>query len=236
MTPLRILYEDDHLVAVDKPADLPTVPTADPGRPSLVRLLERQLRLPAGRSLGVHQRLDRDTTGVVLFAKSAEANPGLAAQFEAGAVRKTYLALVPRPKSTLRKSWQIDAPLARVGRGRMGVAARGGLPARTRFRLVREWRNLLLVEAEPATGRTHQVRVHLASCGLPVLGDAIYGTHSPSTTRGLLHAARLELRHPVLGTPLRIEAPVPSDFGAAIADAGARSESRSRPKRRRRGL
>lgn len=237
MSALTILFEDADLIAVDKPPGLPTVPTADPARPSLVRQLEAELRERGFRgTLGVHQRLDRDTSGVVMFTKTPEANPGLARQFAAGEVRKTYLALVARPRRTLREAWSVESRIGRVGKGRMASVATGGQPARTDFRLVGRWPLALLVEARPRTGRTHQIRVHLAESGLPVLGDAVYGGVSRGAERSLLHAAVLELRHPVTGAPLRIESPLPAAFAAARA-ALARAQAlrpRGRPVRRRR--
>jgi RluA family pseudouridine synthase len=225
---LVVLYEDAHVIVVEKPAGLPTVPTADPARPSLVRLLEAELLAKgAGVSLGVHQRLDRDTSGIVLFAKSSEANRGLARQFEAGEVLKTYLALVARPRKTPRASWIVESRIDRVGKGRRASVAEGGALARTEFRVAGEWPLALLIEARPRTGRTHQIRVHLAESGLPILGDETYGGASPAATRGLLHAARLELRHPVTGEPLRLESALPADFGNALA-ALERSQARSR--------
>lgn len=229
-----VLYEDEHLIVVEKPAGLPTVPTADPARPSLVRELEAER---AGRghpgALGVHQRLDRDTSGIVLFATSAEANPGLARQFEAGEVRKTYLALVARPRRKPPATWTVESRLERAGKGRMASVAEGGAAARTEFRIAGEWPLALLVEARPRTGRKHQIRVHLADSGLPILGDATYGGASPAASRSLLHAARLELRHPVTGAALRFESALPEDFAAALA-ALERSQARARELRPRR--
>ncbi len=214
---LAVLYEDRFLIAVDKPPGLPTVPTADPSRPHLVGLVTARLRNAGGGEkpyLGVHQRLDRDTSGVVLFAKDRAANAGLAASFAEGRVRKTYVALTVRPRRLPPRAWQVDAALARAGRGRMRTDP-GGAPALTELRLVDVLARALRVEARPRTGRTHQVRVHLAASGAPVLGDATYGgalPPAPAAPRVMLHALRLELTHPVTGTPLRIECGEPPDF------------------------
>lgn len=203
------------------------MPTADPSRPSLVRELERELRERDGiESLGVHQRLDRDTTGVVLFTKRAAANPGLAAQFAAGSVRKTYLALVRRPRGKLRRNWSCETRLTRVGRGRMASVAAGGAVARTEFRVVREFPAALLIEARPRTGRKHQIRVQLSESRMPILGDITYGPRVKAAARCLLHAARLELLHPVTGRKLVIESPLPGDFQAALAKLSLQAAGR----------
>lgn len=228
--PLRVLFEDDLLLAVDKPAGLAFHAGADPRRPHLVGRVSAWLasRAPGASAgvepyLGVHQRLDRDTSGVVLFAKSAAANPGLAAQFEGRAVEKTYLAVVARPSRLPPRAWSCEQPLGRVGRGRQGALApaEGGRAARTDFRLLEVGPRALLVEARPRTGRQHQVRVHLALAGLPILGDPVYGRERDAcATRLLLHAARLRLRHPVSGAELVVECLPPPEFRAALAAAG----------------
>ncbi len=234
MSALVVLYEDADVIAVDKPPGVPTVPTADPARPSLVRRLEAELRAGGLEGvLGVHQRLDLETSGVVMFAKTAAANPGLARQFEAGEVRKTYLALVARPRRMPAPTWSVESRIARAGKGRMASVAEGGALARTDFRLAEEWPRALLVEARPRTGRKHQIRVHLADSGLPILGDTVYGGASRAAERCLLHAARLELRHPVTGEPLRIESGLPAAFADARA-ALERSDARARALRPRR--
>jgi RluA family pseudouridine synthase len=222
-----ILYEDDALIAVDKPPGLATVPTADPARPSLVRAVEEFLAR-AGRgapSLGVHQRLDADTSGVVLFAKDARANPALAATFAEGEAEKTYMALTRRPSKLPPRAWSVDSALAPRGRAGMASARSGGQRAHTDFVLLEVFAAALLVEARPRTGRKHQIRVHLAESGLPVLGDPLYGSSSgshesvrrgPHVPRLMLHARRLALRHPIDGTSLEIETPLPEDWSGVL--------------------
>jgi len=216
----RVLYEDDRLIAIDKPPGLPTAPTVDPGRPSLFRGVLEYLGERAGRAayLGLHQRLDRDTSGVVLFAKDPAVNPALARAFAGHEVVKAYHALTRRPARRPPREWRATSPLAVRGRGRSArVAAvrHGGLPAETRFRLTRVLPRGLLVEARPLTGRKHQVRVHLAQAGLPILGDDLYGGRAPGgleAPRLMLHASRLELTHPSTGERLVVESPHPEDF------------------------
>lgn len=220
-----LLYEDESLVALDKPAGLAMHATADPARPDFFSLAQRFLEERRGGAvrLGLHQRLDRETSGVVLFTLDPAADAPLAAAFAGRAVTKTYEALTHRPRGGPRAAWTVTGLLGPVGRGRaqrMGPVPRDGQPAETRFRLVEDLGRALLVEAWPLTGRKHQVRAHLASSGCPVLGDALYGSglRSPvPVERALLHARRLDLRHPLTGAPLRIESPRPPDFEAALA-------------------
>jgi 23S rRNA pseudouridine1911/1915/1917 synthase len=218
LTPSAVLYRDEWLIAVAKPPGLPTHPTADPSRPSLVGHVERFLAeagLP-GR-LSVHQRLDRDTSGVVLFGLAAEANEGLARAFQERAVEKRYVALTARPRSRLPASFVVDAPLSEGGKARRPVRV-GGPDARDAITDVKVRETLpgaLLVDARPRTGRKHQVRAHLAHAGLPILGDALYGD-AAAAPRLMLHAARVVLVHPVTGRRLSIECPPPPDFGAVL--------------------
>ena len=248
LTPATILYEDEVLIAVAKPPGLPTVPTADPARPSLVRAVEAYLSRP-GREvrLGVHQRLDRDTSGVVLFARDPSANAGLARAFGTNAVEKVYEALVARPGKRPPPCWQVTSALAPIGGGRMGSVRDGGQPAVTDFTLLEELPGGLHLEARPRTGRKHQIRVHLAEAGLPILGDPLYGaqarplvsphgraTHAnaPSPPRLMLHARRLCLPHPLTGAPLSLESPLPPDFCRCLESLRATTSTRSRTRRR----
>ncbi len=244
-----ILFEDRWLLAIAKPAGLPFHPTADASRLSLVEAVRGLLAARAGAEgpppyLGVHQRLDRDTSGCALFVKAPEANAGLASAFAAHAVQKTYHALSVRAAHPPGRAWTIDAPLGRAGRGRTARVAplAGGETAETEVRVLRELPRALLLECRPRTGRQHQIRAHLASEGLPLLGDARYGGPvrlGPVTfPRVLLHALRLELPHPVTGEPLRIECGYPPDMTAVLAalesqvPEGPRNVSRLRHRRR----
>ncbi|MCC7031308.1 MAG: RluA family pseudouridine synthase [Acidobacteria bacterium] len=215
----RVLFEDPHVVAVDKPEALPTHATADPGRPDLVTLVARRLGVRPGE-LGVHQRLDAGTSGVVIFARTPEANAGLARQFEARAVEKVYLAVVDarrRPDLAPGDSWVEHAPLAMDGRGRrarMVAIPTGGQAAETAFRVRARAGERLLIEVRPKTGRKHQIRAHLAAARLRIVGDAHYGWSGPPI-RMMLHARSLSLMHPAHGTPLAIEAPLPPGFDPA---------------------
>lgn len=212
--PESILYRDAWLVAVAKPPGLPTHATADPRRPSLVGHLEKLLAAE-GREpyVAVHQRLDRDTSGVVLFATAPAANAGLARAFGESSVEKVYWALTSRPRHLPPRSFRVDLPLGR--------------PASTDVRIVEVLDTALLVEARPRTGRRHQVRLHLAHAGLPVLGDRAYGDPAGDVApRLMLHAARLSLTHPVSGARLVIECPLPKDLSAALARARGKGGAR----------
>jgi 23S rRNA pseudouridine1911/1915/1917 synthase len=214
LTAERILFRDSFLLAVDKPPGLPTHATADRSRPSLVAHVERFLAAgaAAGPAVGaptvaVHQRLDRDTSGVVVFGLDPRANAGLARAFAERLAHKAYLAITAAPRTRPAKHFRVDVPL--------GPDAR---PAVTDV-LVREaLKGALLVEARPLTGRKHQVRAHLAHAGLEVLGDPVYGRPDARAPRLMLHAWLIELPHPITGEPLRLEAEVPADFAAVLAE------------------
>jgi RluA family pseudouridine synthase len=214
----RILYEDAALIAIDKPPGLPTVATADRARPHLVRLVERLLARRPGAPprpyLGVHQRLDRDTSGIVLFTKDPAANEGLAAQFAERSVEKTYLALTVRGATAPPQAWRDDREIDAAG-GRSSAGARPQ-SAVTDFRLLEALPRGLLIEARPRTGRKHQIRIHLAGAGRPILGDVDYGAPKGVAGRVMLHAARLSFRHPITGAVLSVTCPPPADFRRAL--------------------
>lgn len=214
--PLRVLHAAGSLVVVDKPAGVPVIPgRGEEAGPSVRGWLEAQL----GRRVWVVHRLDRDTTGVLLFALDPDAHRTLNLAFEAGRVRKRYLALVD---GVLEGEHTVDVPLVPARRGRMRAARPGeeGKPSTTRVRALEVLPGATLVEAEPLTGRTHQIRVHLLSLGHPLLVDHQYTRPGPwgggVLTRTPLHASRLEL--PAEGGlgPLTLEAPLPADMAAAL--------------------
>jgi 23S rRNA (cytosine1962-C5)-methyltransferase len=225
-----VLHDDADLIVVDKPAGVPSQ-AADPDRPDdLVTRLRAHLS-PAGSLgdarayLGVHQRLDRDTSGVLVFARRKEANAGLAAQFEGRAVQKTYLAAVEGwPRSRDRGATLRDV-LAQDKGGTVRVlhrGARGGKPAVTHVKVRARRGDRALLELQLETGRTHQARVQLAHAGAPIAGDAIYG--GPAAPRLMLHAEAIALAHPATGRPVRFVAPAPADFATwlergALGDA-----------------
>lgn len=211
---LPVLHEDGWLLAVDKPAGLVVHPTMGDYRASVVIHLRE--RHPAGKALTLAHRLDRDTSGVLLLAKSPGAARVLHQGFLAATVRKRYLALVSPPLK--RPGGVLDGPLGpdpqEARRCRRRVVP-GGVAARTRFRVLRQFPDCSLVELWPLTGRQHQIRVHLQAEGSPVVGDSLYG--GIPAPRHLLHAAELQLPHPESEQPLRIRSPLPADMRAFLA-------------------
>jgi 23S rRNA pseudouridine1911/1915/1917 synthase len=208
----RLLHADAHLAAVDKPAGVPAQPTLTTDRGTLPELVSALL----GGPVTLVHRLDRDTSGVTVFARTPEAAAALAEAFRTGTPEKTYLALCARAPSP--PEGRIDAPLGKdPGRAGLRRVDPAGDAAATRYRTLRASDLAALVEARPETGRTHQIRVHLAHLGAPLLGDARYGgprrVGEVSIPRVLLHARRLELEHPVTRERLVFEAAVPEDLG-----------------------
>jgi RluA family pseudouridine synthase len=240
---VRILYEDHALIAVDKPPGLPTVPTADPRRAHLVGLVKALLARREGGLIprdsepyvGIHQRLDRDTSGIVLFTRDRAANKGLAAAFAAHTVQKTYRALTHRPAQVSAGSWTVENHLGEAVKGqgpRMASVRTGGLLARTEFTVHAAFPGGLLVEARPRTGRKHQIRVHLAEEGLPILGDILYGADAGTAPRAMLHAARIAFVHPLSGIEIVIESPDPPDFQQVLEGLPSRERKRRGHQRR----
>jgi 23S rRNA pseudouridine1911/1915/1917 synthase len=199
---LRILYEDAALVFVDKPPGLVVQRRMfAPAEPYLHDLVERHTS-PAF----LLQRLDRGTSGVIFFSKRADVNVRLTRQFARRQIHKTYLAVCD---GKLAQRRTIDAPIGRSGAITFTVRA-DGKRAVTHVAPVASSPEGSVLEIQLATGRTHQIRVHLAAIGHPVVGDWLYG--AANAVRPMLHAATLELRHPLTGQRLRVTAPVPDDF------------------------
>lgn len=225
---MQVLHQDAHLLAVDKPAGRLVIP----GRGSPERTLREEAEALVGKVWVVH-RLDRGTSGVLIFARTAAAHRALNLAFDRQAVWKRYLAIVhgsPPPEQ------RVTAALAPARRGRMRPARPGdprGKAAATYLRLLEAFPArpplpaLALVEAIPETGRTHQIRVHLAVAGSPLAVDPDYGEGDllrdeagrVLLDRTPLHAARIELDHPGTGRRLALEAPVPEDMARTIAAA-----------------
>ena len=220
LTADRILFEDADLIVVDKPPGLPSHPTADQTRDNLLSAVQRFLSKRDGSAnpyLGVHHRLDRDTSGAVLFTKSPRANAPMAELFSTRRVMKIYEVLTaPARKRQLEKQWTIQNHLGKISskskRARYGAVDSGGRAAETSFRLLGEYPRGLWIEAVPKTGRTHQIRVHLSEYGLPILGDDLYGTESELAPRLMLHAAQLSFSHPFTKREVLVKSPQPEDF------------------------
>jgi RluA family pseudouridine synthase len=205
LTP-RLVAENKFFWALSKPAGQVTIP----GRGEVGEALSAQWARETGRRVWVVHRLDREASGLVLFAKSAEAHRYLSGLFETRALEKTYLA-VARGRPPV--DGVIDRPLKLFGSGRTGVSA-AGKPSVTRYRVLENFPEASLVEVHPETGRRHQIRAHFYSLGHPLVGDGRYGTPQ-SGTRLMLHAWKLALRLPD-GAPAALQDDPPSDFTAVL--------------------
>jgi 23S rRNA pseudouridine1911/1915/1917 synthase len=214
----RLLFADEHLVAVDKPAGVPAQPTLTTDRGTLPSLASALL----GSEVLLVHRLDRETSGVTVLARSKEAAAALAEAFRTGTPEKTYLALCAQAPSP--PEGRLEAALGKdPSRPGLRRVSTGGDAAAPRYRTLAA-AQAARVEARPETGRTHQIRVHLAHLGAPLLGDARYGgprmVGALGVPRVMLHARRLELAHPVTGARLVFEAPVPEDFAEVARTLG----------------
>jgi 23S rRNA pseudouridine1911/1915/1917 synthase len=199
---LEILYEDDALLFVNKPPDIVVQQRMyEPDEPYLHDLVQRYTS-PAY----LMQRLDRGTSGVIFFSKRGDFNARLTKQFETKRIRKTYLALC---EGALAETQTIDAPIARTGAIRFGVRDHGKR-AVTHVEPLHATRTGSFLKIRLETGRTHQIRVHLAAIAHPLAGDWLYGERNAA--RPMLHAAELEMTHPLKNEPLRVAAPLPDDF------------------------
>lgn len=219
---LPVLLDDGWLVAVDKPAGIASQARATrrEGELTVPELATIQLSFAAGhrRDLLQLHRLDRITSGVMVFALQHEAASRLAHCWETGEVRKRYLAVVRGDPG--EQPLTVTAPIARdpLVPSRFRVAP-SGRASRSEVKRLANFKELSLVEVRPLSGRTHQIRIHLAHAGFPVAGDTLYGGGS-AVPRAFLHAWRLELPHPRDKRPLRLEAPLPSDLRDLLAAAG----------------
>ena len=224
--PLSVIYEDDDIIAVDKPAGLVVHPAPGHFTGTLVNALLHHCPSLAGiggvARPGIVHRLDQDTSGVMVAAKTQRAMDVLAKEFASHAnMEKTYLAVVHG--TPIPNEGRIENLIGRspYDRKKMAIVERNGKRAVTRWKLLAHDSStgLSLVRCDIETGRTHQIRVHLASIGTPVAGDAVYGRPrldkrlADPPKRQLLHAWRLSLKHPVTRAPLTFEAPIPQDFG-----------------------
>ncbi|HEY0100231.1 MAG TPA: RluA family pseudouridine synthase [Pyrinomonadaceae bacterium] len=234
--PLKIVYEDAWLVVLDKPAGLVVHPAAGVSTGTLANALAfhfRQLSAHAGATRpGIVHRLDRDTSGLMVVAKTERAHEHLSDQFRAREVFKSYVALVHG--RVREESGRIEEPLARDPRTRTRMAVRsGGRPALSLYRIRRAYERFTLLDVQIKTGRTHQIRVHLAHLKHPVVGDKVYNGGRDTTVadvrvraairamgRQFLHAEQLGFRHPHTGEDLRFDAPLPTELSQMLAALG----------------
>ena len=219
--PLNILYEDEDLLVVDKPAGLTVHPA--PGHPSHTLVNALLAHFPhladIGDSLrpGIVHRLDKDTSGVMLVAKNSAAQANLVEQFKTHSVTKAYMVLV-RGRLT-PKEGIIEAAIGRDpgNRKKMAVVERGR-EASTEYKVIRYIGDYTLLEVRPQTGRTHQIRVHLGAIGFPVVGDKVYGVKSPHLPRQFMHACRLGFSLPSSGEHVEFKSELPPDLAKALKD------------------
>lgn len=219
--PIAVLHEDEALLVVDKPAGMPVHPGAGHPDSTLVNALlgmDKRLSQAGGDALrpGIVHRLDKDTSGLMMVAKTDAAHAALSEQLRARTVEKVYLALVagePRPARAA-----IEAPIGRDPSDRRKMAVtEDGREALTRYAVLRSGDGRSLVEVRPKTGRTHQIRVHFAAIGHPIVGDALYGMADARLGRHFLHAARLGFEHPNGGGWVAFESGLPGELREVVS-------------------
>jgi len=218
--PPQVVWEDEHLLVVDKPAGMVVHPARGHSEGTLAQLLAGVAAGGEPERAGIVHRLDRDTSGLLVVAKSEEAHRKLQQAISQRRVHREYLALVEgRPPS---RTGTIDAPIGRDPRVRTRMAVGGAFEreARTHFALERELPGRSLLRLTLETGRTHQIRVHLRAIGHPVCGDPEYGAAGAlGLKRQFLHASRLSFEHPITGEQIDVNSPLPADLTAALSRA-----------------
>ncbi|MGC9325450.1 MAG: RluA family pseudouridine synthase [Desulfomonilia bacterium] len=209
---IPVLFENPDIVVIDKPAGISTIPERLSGSLCLRDIISEQF----SQKLFVVHRLDKEVSGVMVFARNAPAHRFFNTLFESRTVDKVYRALVHGVVD--RDSMRITAPIRRFGSGRMGIDEMIGLPSMTDVSVLERFSSCTLVDSSPRTGRRHQIRVHLYSIGHPVMGDLRYGDRSVQTLspRLMLHSHMIRLRLPS-GEPLSIESPIPEPFSTTLA-------------------
>lgn len=217
---LAIVFEDEHLLVVDKPAGMVVHPARGHSEGTLAQLLAGVGAGGEAQRAGIVHRLDRDTSGLLIVAKSEQAHARLQAALAAREIKREYLALVEgRPPS---RTGTIEAPIGRDPRVRTRMAVGGQFPrqAVTHFTLERELPASSLLALRLETGRTHQIRAHMQAIGHPVCGDPEYGRPGLyGLTRQFLHATALAFAHPITGEPIEVSSPLPEDLRLALAAA-----------------
>lgn len=218
---IEILFEDEYFLAAVKPSGLPSQATVDKSRPDFFTTLKKQLQAERGKDfyLALHHRLDRDTSGVMIFAKNKLANEPLADLFKKHQIQKTYLCLA-RKKKKLEEKWIVENHLlekrdAKTKKMKMVSVKSGGDKALTHFQTLKIFDKGVLIQAQPRTGRMHQIRVHLAENGMGIFGDDLYDSPpAPKAERLMLHAFALDFVHPLTQEKIHLEAPMPEAMTA----------------------
>ncbi len=214
--PLDILYEDKDLLVINKPAGLVVHPAAGHWEGTLVNALIyhfNQLSSIYPLRPGIVHRLDKDTSGLLLIAKSDKAHLQLSKQLKSREIKKDYAVIVHGRIS--QNEGIIDQPIGRhpKDRKKMAVVSSNGRDAVTRFKVLERFKNNTYLECRIETGRTHQIRVHLSNMGYPIIGDSLYGSKKDDlAARQMLHAWKIQLAHPITFQPVKFEAQLPDDF------------------------
>jgi 23S rRNA pseudouridine1911/1915/1917 synthase len=216
-----VAYEDEELLVIDKPSGMTVHPA--PGHPTDTLANAVIARWPDLAAVGepsrpgIVHRLDADTSGLIIVAKTPRAHAAVAAQFAARSVEKHYTALVVG--SLDQDEAVIEAPIGRSPRNRKKMAVvENGRPASTGFRVMHRFDKSTLIDIKPTTGRTHQIRVHFASIGHAVVGDTVYGRPAHRLARQFLHAAALVFKHPVSGRRIELTSPLPEDLTTYLSE------------------
>jgi 23S rRNA pseudouridine1911/1915/1917 synthase len=218
--PFTVVYGDEHLLVVDKAAGIVVHPARGHAQDTLAQLLAGELAGGEPARAGIVHRLDRDTSGLLVLARSELVHRRLQAQLAQRKLERRYLALVEGLPPA--RSGTIEAPIGRDPRTRtrMAVGGAGARPARTHFTLERALRDTSLLSVRLETGRTHQIRVHMQAIGHPICGDPEYGTPGLlGLDRQFLHAARLTFEHPLTRERIDVSSPLPDDLARALARA-----------------
>ncbi|PKB77841.1 MAG: hypothetical protein BZY88_20520 [SAR202 cluster bacterium Io17-Chloro-G9] len=225
--PLTVVYQDQYIVVIDKPAGLSVHP--GPGHPDRTLVNALMALCPDIQGIGgairpgIVHRLDKDTSGLMVVAKTHPALQALSEDLKARRVTKGYMALATGEVTTAEG--RIDAPIARDPRQRKRMAiVVGGREARTSYRVIERMGAQTLLELFLETGRTHQIRVHLAYIGHPIFGDAVYGKRDPRLVRHFLHANHLAFRHPITGASVEFRSPLPEELAGVLDRLNADTE------------
>jgi 23S rRNA pseudouridine1911/1915/1917 synthase len=214
--PVKILYEDDWLLVIDKPKDMVVHPSLGHHTGTLVNAILNYIReadREGDERPGIVHRLDKGTTGVIIVAKDRKTQEMLSRQFHDRNVEKTYRAVVEGIVKDDRGTVEGDIGRHPRERQKMALVSKNGRHSLSRFEVIERLRGFTYVEVHPRTGRTHQIRVHMSHIGHPIVGDELYGKHARKLAeRPLLHAHRIAFDHPVHGNRITVEAPVPADM------------------------
>ncbi|MDD5693012.1 MAG: RluA family pseudouridine synthase [Patescibacteria group bacterium] len=216
--PLEIIFEDKHLIVIDKPTGLSSHPAPGENEPTISEILAERLYISDDKDFpGIVHRLDKGTSGIMILAKTAETKKDLQDQFKKRKITKKYLALIEgkiKPEKGI-----IDLPIKREknNREKMGINVEGR-SAKTKYIVKKKFAKYSLLELIPETGRTHQIRVHLSAIGFPIVGDVRYGKKSDFVDRIFLHATKISFIHPKTKKQLTFESPLPKTLAKALSN------------------